>query len=70
MGKYRELIREKSYCSDITPYDDWVHISEVENLLDTIESEFNNKMKAIVQSAKEFARNIDSELEEISDDLY
>lgn len=67
MGKYRDIIRNKRNSEDDKPTDDWVYLSDVEELIDTLENAVNNAIKSAVKDA---TNSIESEFSEISDGLY
>ena len=70
MGKYRDIIKNKANGEDEKPQDDWVYLSDVEDLLNSIETDVNRAIKSAVKTVKDIADDVESEFSEVTDGLY
>ena len=68
--KYRHVLSKFVVSQHEEPFDDYVYLSDVDDLLDSIERDFNalkeRLLKELIDTKDEFERR----LEIMSDDLY
>jgi hypothetical protein len=69
-AQYRRELEKLALSQEQEPTEDYVFVSDVIKLLDTIESDFNSLKSRIISDLDDIKHETERRLEIMSDDLY